>query len=95
MVGDVVIQRQTTEPAVRQIVTDFLTETPIRGDVVKVRHQQHPKEHLGVDGESPHSGGIACGGYVAHEGHFQNTIDLAEKVVLCDERLQVDNRLRP
>src|ERR1700687_4070486 len=94
MVWYLVFQRQAAEPAVSEIVVDVFAELPFRRDAVEVSHQLHPEVHFRVDRRTAQTVGITGGRQLPHEPCIQDAIDLAQKMVLFDKRLQVDDGLR-
>ena len=70
---------------------DVFAKLTVRFDVVQVSHQEHPEKDFRINGWSSHSRCITSGGEFADERRFQNPIDLPQKVILVNERLQVDS----
>ncbi len=90
VIRHLVIQRQSAEPSIGEVVMDVFAELSVRSNVVEVSHQQHPEKDLRIDRRSSNSRRIARGRQFPNERRLQNPIDLPQQVILLDERLQVD-----
>ena len=49
MIRHLAVQTEPTEPAIREIEMDFLTEPPFGTDAHAVANDQHPQHQVGID----------------------------------------------
>jgi hypothetical protein len=49
MIGDVAVEPQSTEPAVRQIEVDLLAQSTLGANAETVADDQHAHNQLGID----------------------------------------------
>ena len=49
MIGNLILQAEAAEPAIRQVQMHFLAQPPLGSDAEAVADDQHPHHQLGID----------------------------------------------
>ena len=94
MIGDVGIEPQATEPAIGQIEMDLLTQPTLRTNAEAIADDQHADHQFGIDRGPPH---VAIIGPQMRPnlGQVDETVDLAQQVIVRDAPLQTEAVKQP
>src|SRR5262245_54165085 len=80
MIRDLVLDAQTTEPAVRQVDLNLPAEQPLRTDGKNVADDEHPDHQHRVNRRAAARRVVGCK-LSTHPGHIEHGGDLAHKVI--------------
>jgi hypothetical protein len=89
MIGNVAVEPQSTEPAVRQIGMDLLAQPPLRANAEAIANDAHPDHQLGID-RGPPDVAIVGAQVRANLGQVDEPVDLAKQVTVGDVPLQAE-----
>jgi hypothetical protein len=91
MIGNVAVEPQSTEPAVRQIEVDFLAQPTLRTNAVAVAvaDNQHAHHQLGIN-RGPPDVAIVGPQVRTNLGQVDEPVDLSQQMIIGNAPLQTE-----
>src|ERR1700729_175661 len=89
MIGNLTVEPQSTEPAVRQIEVDLLAQSTLGANAEAVAHNQHPDHQLGIDRGSSYLAVVAFK-MRPNFRQIDEAVDLAQEVIVRDMTLKAE-----